>query len=136
MEEIWKQSIVKNYLVSNFGNVKHIKFNRQLKLEVDKKKGYLKIKLNRKMYLVHRLVATAFVSNPDNLPIVNHINGIRSDNRADNLEWDTQKGNVHHSKNVTKFSRKISCYLINKLYTENKHMSKEELISLIMSKCS
>lgn len=49
-----------------------------------------------KVYRLHRLLATAFIPNPKNLPIINHKNGKRSDNRLINLEWSTQKENVLH----------------------------------------
>jgi len=54
---------------------------------------------NKKRYkrIIHRMVALLFVDNLDNKPIVNHKNGIRNDNRADNLEWVTHKENVIHS---------------------------------------
>lgn len=54
----------------------------------------------KKRHLVHRLVAQAYVSNPDNLPQVNHINGNRTDNRADNLEWVTASDNRIHAWNT------------------------------------
>lgn len=47
--------------------------------------------------LIHRAVATTFIPNPNNYPCVNHINLIRDDNRADNLEWCTHKQNMRHA---------------------------------------
>jgi hypothetical protein len=89
------------YSVSNDGCVVSVQSGiertlRQLRLP----NGYMQVVLchagRRKSISVHRLVATAFVPNPNNLPHVNHRNGIKADNRDTNLEWMSQSQNVSH----------------------------------------
>lgn len=67
-------------------------------------KGYLRVSLNKNGHKttrkVHRLVAQAFIPNPKHLPQVNHKNGIKADNRVDNLEWVTNAENQRHSYKV------------------------------------
>ncbi len=66
--------------------------------------GYRRVNLYKdgamKHHYVHRLVATAFIPNPEGLPVVNHINADPSDNRVENLEWCSQLKNIKHSRNL------------------------------------
>lgn len=62
--------------------------------------GYYRVNLGYKVVSVHRLVATAYLENPENKPTVNHKNGVRTDNRVVNLEWATYKENNLHAWRV------------------------------------
>lgn len=82
-------------------NINKYKKGRVL-VQISNDKGYKRIRLYGKMYSVHRLVAEAFIPNPNNLPEVNHKNGIRNDNNVNNLEWCSHRDNILYSINVLK----------------------------------
>lgn len=97
----WKPVVgfEEHYLVSDSGQVWSLYRHRALIPAIDRY-GYEKVSLwkNDKAHTrtVHRLVAQAFVPNPDNLPTVNHINEVKTDNRASNLEWLSVVDNDNH----------------------------------------
>jgi len=70
--------------------------------------GYHRVRLTqmpkRDMALVHRLVAKAFIPNPDNLPCVNHLDFNVANNNVSNLEWCTQKHNILHSRKAGRYA--------------------------------
>lgn len=89
------------YQIDKTGNVLNLKTQRLFKPHCPNSRGYITVDLfnngKRKSFLVHRLIAETFIPNPLNLQFVNHINGIKSDNRVENLEWCTASENSIHS---------------------------------------
>jgi hypothetical protein len=112
--EIWKdiQGWEGYYQISTFIRIrsmpriiidskhKRVFKGRILKLILDRR-GYKRVQLHSQkkniFALVHRLFAQAFIPNPENYPCINHINGIKTDNRLENLEWCTYKQNTIHA---------------------------------------
>ena len=119
--EFWKPTQYQGYDVSNFGRVRSywiIVANAgwsngargELSDEASVIQGaagdssgypYLNVKSTiRRCPKIHRLVATAFIDNRESKPEVNHLNGIKSDNRRDNLEWATRLENMRHAARI------------------------------------
>lgn len=114
MKEVWEKVVGYDgyYLVSNLGQVrsvdrlvnsknhsKQLRIGQMCKQRIDRC-GYLRVGLRMrgtiKNLLVHRLVAEAFIPNPENRPQVNHKNGVKTDNCVKNLEWVTASENTKH----------------------------------------
>jgi hypothetical protein len=121
MEEIWKdvQGYEGFYRVSSWGRVESLpreKGHRKESLiiaSVQTTNGYIKASLSkgvrdRKLHSVHRLVAVAFISNPLQLPQVNHKDGDKTNNHVSNLEWVTQSQNMSHKISKEDRSRSLS----------------------------
>lgn len=89
-----------NYEINVLGEVRNKRTQRITKSNPDKD-GYLRVVIfhdnKRKNYIVHRLIAEAFISNPKNKPVINHIDGNVQNNLLTNLEWATVKENSQHA---------------------------------------
>ena len=114
-DEIWKDIVGYEgyYQVSNKGRVKGLKrvlvasngrkqdAQEKIKVPWSNKRGHLRTELSKdgksKRFYIHRLVAKAFIPNPNNLPQINHINNNPGCNLVENLEWVTQKENSNHA---------------------------------------
>lgn len=102
--EVWRSvEGLDGYLVSDRGSVMSLNYRRQGRSEIlkqSKSGGYSCVNIRGRLYPVHRLVAMAFVPNPDEKADVLHKNGNTHDNRADNLRW------AHHNEWKRKDAKK------------------------------
>lgn len=95
--------IEKDYFVDMEGRVySRRKFNKLTELKQQKTgyKGYVKVRINKKDQFVHRLVAIAYLSNPENKETVNHLDGNKLNNHVSNLEWSTRSENSKHAYDI------------------------------------
>ena len=117
MKEIWKD--IKDYeglyQVSNLGRVKRITTGRVLK-PLKHANGYLMVKLSKNSIVytktVHRLVAEAFIPNPEHKSEINHIDETKTNNNVSNLEWMTRKENINHGTRTERMSKTQSIPII------------------------
>lgn len=151
MKEVWKdiQGYEGLYQVSNLGRVRHLPYtikwggkleHRPLK-EMNQHKnsnGYCIVILSKnsksKKFLVHRLIAQAFIPNPDNLPEVNHIDEDKSNNKVNNLEWCDRKYNVNYGTRTERAVKTRKENTLKHKRTISKHKPKTKAKTICNSK--
>ena len=104
-----------NYLIYEDGRVYNKKFNKFRKTIINKQNGYLQIEIQGKKYYIHRLIAIHYIPNPNNLPIIDHIDRNRLNNNISNLRWadhyinnqniQTNKSNKLNERNISFHNR-------------------------------
>lgn len=120
------------YAITSCGKVWSYKSKRFL-VPWDNQYGYLQVGLmvnsKLKKYRIHRLVAEAYIPNPDNKPYVNHLNECKSDNYVSNLEWATAKENINYGTGIERGSKrqwtKIRCVETGDIYPSQKAASRD-----------
>lgn len=135
MEEIWKDiaGFENCYQVSNLGRVKSLQRKQRIKDKILKpsfgKRNYLQINLYKDgrmfKFSIHKLVANAFISNPNNYPCINHKDEDKQNNTVENLEWCDYKYNNSYGGRLNRVSEN-NCLSKNVLqYTKNEQFIKE-----------
>lgn len=137
--ELWREIPgYPNVLASNLGRVKRIYKNSEhlIKGSVNRH-GYVVTTLyaDGKHQQIHRLVALAWIDNPDRKPFIDHINGVRTDNHPDNLRWVTNKENMSFEparRNLAEAAKICSPNILLKRKVYNRSNSEREICQLSM----
>jgi hypothetical protein len=118
-----------NYSINEDGVVRNDKFNREL-INTLNNQGYFEVQLwnngKAKTKNIHRVLAEAFIPNPENKCCINHKDGNRRNNILDNLEWNTNEENVKHGR--LRQPNKLSKKRILKIYKSKNWKSVEEFV--------
>jgi hypothetical protein len=120
MEEEWRAVVDYEglYEVSNLGEVRSLRNNNKILKKRLAKVGYYRVGLANsgtvKWFTIHRLVATAFIPNPNQYPCVNHKDEIKTNNRVSNLEWCTYKYNLNYGHVREKIKKNRDCSSFSK----------------------
>lgn len=142
-QEIWKDIILPHisyewlYQVSNLWRIKSVwrydilwRYTEEIIRKLSISNWYYRLWLNKdwksKQYLVHRLIAQAFIPNPENKPYINHIDWIRSNNKLDNIEWCTSRENNIHRYNVL-LCKKANVWKFWALHKQSKKVNQYDL---------
>ena len=134
VDNIEKQILhYKEYTIDEYGNVYSYKNNNKKKLKpwLDSKNNYLMISLSEnnivKKYLIHRLVAIAFIPNPENKSDVDHIDHNMKNNHVTNLRWVSHQENLHHSYEI---KDQVRNYVVVQLFYNEEYIGTFKSISL------
>lgn len=147
-KEFWRTVVINGvehprYMVSNFGRVKTLDWNKTKKEKIlnlyDSGKGYLSVTINRKPKRVSRIVAETFIPNPEHKPEVDHINTVKTDNVVlldddgktilySNLRWATPKENNNNTLSINNHRRNATKYLLGKFGAE--HNCSKQIVQL------
>lgn len=125
------------YQISNYGSVKSLGNGKTRKEKVLKptknKDGYLRVGLckqgKRKMYLVHRLVTSAFIENPNNYEQINHRDEQKTNNHVTNLEWCTRSYNINYGTRTERatasLSKQVMCIETGVVYSSTMEVERQ-----------